>query len=224
MTDDQSERGVLVEAAVETVDAALAAEDAGVDRLELCADLVNGGTTPGLQLIEAVRGATRLPIQVMVRPRAGNFVYSTDEIDAMARDIELIQTCEPAGIVTGAITGDAALDLTGLKRLMSAARTTPVTFHRAFDRLANLATALDSLIELGVSRILTSGGAPSASEGVEQLSALIERAHGRIVILVGGGVRAHNVRDIIERTGAREVHARFVDYAQMKALVVAARD
>jgi len=224
MTDDQSKGGVVVEVAVETVDAGLAAEDAGVDRLELCADLVNGGTTPGLQLIDAVRRATRLPIHIMVRPRAGNFVYSTDEIDAMARDIELIQTCEPAGIVTGAITADAALDLTGLKRLMIAAQTTPVTFHRAFDRLANLLTSLDSLIELGASRILTSGGAPSASEGVEQLAALIERAHGRIVILVGGGVRAHNVRDIIERTDAREVHARFVDYAQMKALVVAARD
>ncbi len=224
MTVTQPTGRVVVEAAVETVDAALAAEDAGVDRLELCADLANGGTTPDLQLIEAVRAATGLPVMVMVRPRPGNFVYSAAEIDGMTRDIEAIGKLEPAGLVTGAITADGELDLPAIKRLIGAAQGTSVTFHRAFDRLANPLGALESLIELGVDRILTSGGAKSASEAVDQLADLIERARGRIVILVGGGVRAHNVREIIERTGAREVHARFVDDTQMKGLVVAARD
>jgi copper homeostasis protein len=224
MTDTRPNGRVVVEAAVETVDAAQAAEDAGVDRLELCADLANGGITPDLQLIEAVRAATGLPVMVMVRPRPGNFVYSAAEIDGMTRDIEAIGKLEPAGLVTGAITADGELDLPAIKRLIGAAQGTSVTFHRAFDHLANPLAALESLIELGVDRILTSGGAKSASEAVDQLADLIERARGRIVILVGGGVRAHNVREIIERTGAREVHARFVDDTQMKGLVVAARD
>lgn len=224
MTDTRSAGRVLVEAAVETLEAAAAAADAGVDRLELCADLTNGGTTPSLELIDAVRAAIPLPVQVMVRPRAGNFVYSANEIASMTRDIERIKARQPAGVVIGTITADGQLDLRGLRLLVNAADGTPLTFHRAFDRIANQLAALDTLIESGVSRVLTSGGAPSAMEGVEQLCALIEHARSRIAILVGGGIRAHNVREIVERTGAREVHARFIDYAQMKALVVAARD
>lgn len=224
MTAGIGEDHVIVEAAVETVEAALAAERAGADRLELCADLANGGTTPSLQLIGAVIAATALPVQVMVRPRAGNFVYTDTEIAQMIKDIELICARNPAGIVTGAITADRQVDAPNVMRLLSAASATPVTFHRAFDRLANPADALEPLIDLGVGRILTSGGASSAIEGIDQLAALVERASGRILILAGGGVRAHNVREIITRTRVREVHARFVDFAQMKALVAAARD
>jgi copper homeostasis protein len=215
---------VIVEAAVETVDAALGAERAGADRLELCADLANGGTTPSLELIDTVIAATALPVQVMVRPRIGDFVYAAAEIAQMIEQIELICARNPAGIVTGAIGADRNLDVPNVKRLVSAASTTPVTFHRAFDRLTSPADALEPLVDLGIGRILTSGGASSASEGLDQLAALVERARGRIVILAGGGVRAHNVREIVARTGVHEVHARFVDYAQMKALVAAARD
>ena len=225
MTAVATKNRILVEAAVESVEAAIAAEQAGVDRLELCADLANGGTTPSFELIDAVRAATRLPLQVMVRPRPGNFVYSEREIARMTRDIGLIRGRNPSGIVTGVIGSDGKLDERNLKRLLTAARTTPVTFHRAFDRLADPIGALEPLIELGVERILTSGGPRTASEGIEQLAAMVERARGRkTVILAGGGVRAHNVREIIARTGVREVHARFVDSAQMKALVAAARD
>ena len=224
MTADTAKDHVVVEAAVETVDAAVAAERAGADRLELCADLANGGTTPSLQLLDAVIVATALPVQVMVRPRAGNFVYSDAEIELMISSIELISARKPFGIVTGVISVDGQLDLPSTERLLKAARTMPVTFHRAFDRIANQLDALDELIDLGVERVLTSGGAATASEGAEQIAALVERAGGRIIILAGGGVRAHNVRDIIARTGVREVHARFVDYAQMKSLVAGARD
>jgi copper homeostasis protein len=142
----------------------------------------------------------------------------------MIRDIELIRNRERCGIVKGVIGADGELDLRNLERLMAAANGAPVTFHRAFDRLADPVDALEPLIEMGVARILTSGGATSANEGVEVLATLVRRAGGRIAILPGGGVRAHNVREIIVRTGAGEVHARFVDYAQMKSLVVAARD
>ena len=224
MTADARTNKIIVEAAVESIDAALASERAGVDRLELCADLENGGTTPGVELLDAVLAATTLPVQVMVRPRPGNFVYSADEIARMIQDIHLIRARKGCGIVTGVIGADRRLDLGSVESLMAAASGTPVTFHRAFDRLANPADALEPLIELGVTRILTSGGAATASEGVEVLATLLDRARGRIAILPGGGVRAHNVREIIARTGAREVHARFVDYAQMKALVAAARD
>ena len=224
MTATTASNRIIVEAAVETVDGARAAEQAGVDRLELCADLANGGTTPTLELIDAVCAATSLPVQVMVRPRAGNFVYSDAELELMTRSIELIGTRSPSGIVTGVITPDGRLDVSSIKRLLAGARTAPVTFHRAFDRLGNQLEALDELIELGVERVLTSGGAAKADDGAEQIARLVERAVGRIIILAGGGVRAHNVRSIIARTGVREVHARLVDYAQMKALVAVARD
>ncbi|MFL5482235.1 MAG: copper homeostasis protein CutC [Gemmatimonadaceae bacterium] len=224
MTADAAKDHIIVEAAVETIDGALAAERAGADRLELCADLANGGTTPSLELIDAVRRATALPVQVMVRPRPGSFVYTDSDIARMTRDIELIGARKLSGIVTGAINADRQLDVPSVKRLIAAANTIPITFHRAFDRLASPVDVLDELVELGVSRLLTSGGALSASEGVDGLAALVERARRRIVILAGGGVRAHNVREIIARTGVREVHARFVDYAQMKDLVAAARD
>ena len=224
MAATPAKKHIIVEAAVETVDAALAAEQAGADRLELCADLANGGTTPGVQFMDAVSAATRLPIQVMVRPRSGNFVYTEAEIALMTKDIELISAGNPSGIVTGVISSDGKLDTPAMKRLLIAARTVPVTFHRAFDRLANPIEALDPLIELGVTRVLTSGGPRTASEGVDSLAAMVDHSRGRIIVLAGGGVRAHNVREIIERTGVREVHARFVDSAQMKALVAAARD
>jgi copper homeostasis protein len=177
-----------------------------------------------VELIDAVTAATRLPVQVMVRPRAGNFVYSDSEVGLMTRSIELIGTRSPSGIVTGVITPDGRLDVSSIKRLLAAARTAPVTFHRAFDRLGNQVEALDQLIDLGVERVLTSGAAAKAEDGAEQIAALVKGAAGRIVILAGGGVRAHNVRGIISRTGVREVHARLIDYAQMKALVAAARD
>jgi copper homeostasis protein len=224
VTADAARDHIIVEAAVETVDAAVACERAGADRLELCVDLANGGMTPSLDLIDAVRKATALSVQVMVRPRTGNFVYADSEIARMTRDIELIIACKPSGIVTGVISADRQVDAPSVKRLIAAANTLPITFHRAFDRLANPVDALDELVELGVTRVLTSGGASSASEGVDGLAALVERARGRIEILAGGGVRAHNVSEIIARTGVREVHARFVDYTQMKDLVAAARD
>jgi copper homeostasis protein len=210
---------ILVEAAVETLEEALAAERAGADRIELCANLSDGGTTPSAGLIAAVVGQTKLPVVVMIRPRGGDFVYSDDEIDAMTRDIELAGEGGIAGIVTGVLTADGHIDIERTRALVDAAAGLPVTFHRAFDSTGDLPDALEELIQIGVSRVLTSGSAATALEGAATIAALVDQAHAWISIIAGGGIREHNVRDVVARTGAREVHSRLVDEASMRALV-----
>ena len=209
----------LVEAAVETLDSALAAERAGADRIELCDNLSDGGTTPSEGLIAAVAERTQIPVVVLIRPRAGGFVFSDDEIDAMSRDIERARTMGIAGIVTGALTPDGRVDVERTRTLVNATAGLPVTFHRAFDSTANLPNALEQLIDLGVSRVLTSGGAATALEGAPVIAALVDQARERIAIMAGGGIREHKVRDVIARTGVREVHARLVDEVRMRNLI-----
>jgi len=209
----------LVEAAVETLDSALAAERAGADRIELCDNLSDGGTTPGAGLIVAVAEGTQLPVFVLIRPRAGGFVYSDDEFDVMIRDIELAGRMGVAGIVTGALTPDGRVDAERMRNLVKAAAGLPVTFHRAIDFAMNLPAALEEAIEAGASRVLTSGGAATAWEGMDLIAALVDQARKRITIIAGGGIREHNVRDVIARTGVREVHARLVDEVQMRGLI-----
>ena len=209
----------LVEAAVETLDSALAAERAGADRIELCDNLSDGGTTPGAGLIATVAERTQLPVFVLIRPRAGGFVYSDDEFDVMIRDVELAGRLGIAGIVTGALTPDGRVDAERTHTLVKAAAGLPVTFHRAIDSAVDLPTALEEAIEAGASRVLTSGGAATALEGVDLIAALVDQARKRITIIAGGGIREHNVRDVIARTGVREVHARLVDEIQMRGLI-----
>lgn len=209
----------LVEAAVETLDSALAAERAGADRIELCDNLSDGGTTPGAGLIRSVARHTRLPVFVLIRPRAGDFVYSDNEFDRMIHDIELTKRKGIAGIVTGVLTSDGRVDLERTRTLIKAAAELPVTFHRAIDSAVDLPAALEAAIEGGARRVLTSGGAATAADGVDLISALAQQARERITIVAGGGIREHNVRDVISRTGVREVHARLVDESQMRGLV-----
>ena len=146
----------------------------------------------------------------MIRPRGGSFVYSEAEISAMTRDIERAQTTDIGGIVTGVLKPDGGVDVDRTRTLVDSAAGLPVTFHRAFDRTRSLPDALEQLIEIGVSRVLTSGGAPTALEGVLVLSALVAQARDRITIIAGGGVREHNVCELIARTGVGEVHSRDV--------------
>jgi copper homeostasis protein len=215
---------VLVEAAVETIDAAVAAERAGADRIELCERLDLGGTTPARSLVEAVLRHVKIPVHVMVRPRGGGFDYTEDEISLMTKDISLIISLQPSGIVTGVVREDGETHMLHLMRLMRAAQGFPMTFHRAFDSLVRPFEALEELIEAGVKRILTSGSGLSAVAGAPTIRTLVTRARNRIGIIAAGGVRAHNVREVIDCTGVREVHARFVDEDQMRELVAAARD
>ena len=213
----------LIEAAVETLESSLAAERAGVDRIELCDNLSEGGTTPDGGLVAAIVERMRLPVFVLIRPRAGDFVYSESQFDVMIRDIELTRTMGIAGIVTGALDAYGRVDVKRTRSLVKAAGGLPVTFHRAIDSAANLAVALDDAIDAGVSRVLTSGGAPTAREGVEVIAALVLQARKRVSIVAGGGIREHNVREVIARTGVHEVHGRLIDEAQMRELVNAVR-
>ena len=209
----------LVEAAVESLDSALAAERAGADRIELCNNLSVGGTTPDEGLLAEVAERTRLPVFVLIRPRAGGFVYSDDEFDQMVRDTELSGRLGIAGIVTGALTSDGRVDVERTRTLVKAAAGLSVTFHRALDSAVDLSAAIEEAIEAGASRVLTSGGVATAVEGVDFIAALVHQARERIIVIAGGGIRDHNVRDVIARTGVQEVHARLIDEGQMRGLV-----
>jgi copper homeostasis protein len=141
----------------------------------------------------------------------------------MAKEISAIRWLNPAGIVTGVLDSKNLIVTTALERLMELALELPFTFHRAFDQVSDKSSALDQLIEVGVARLLTSGGASTAADGAETIAALVRQAGDRIMIIAGGGVRAHNVRELIERTGVRKVHARFEGEEQMLSLVNAVR-
>jgi copper homeostasis protein len=223
VTSSTTGKRILVEAAVENAAAAIAAERAGVDRIELCQRLDIGGTTPSLEVIAEVLRQVRIPVHVMVRPRGGDFTYTNDEISLMMKDISLIRSLGPAAIVTGVVGYDGEMHTVNVTRLVNAAHGLPVTFHRAFDSFANPPTALEALIAVGARAVLTSGNGSSASAGMAAIAALERQARNRIRIIAAGGVRAHNVREIVERTRVREIHARFVSEEQMRALVAAVR-
>lgn len=204
----------LLEICLEDVAGASIAERCSADRIELCTDLAHGGTTAALDTVAAVLGSiTAIGVQLLIRPRPGDFVFTGAEVTAMLRDIEAIGALSrPAGVrvgfVIGALTDDGRVDVPVLTRLLRACGPVPVTFHRAFDAVADQGRALETLIELGVDRVLTSGGQLAAQAGTGALAALVERAGGRISVLAAGGIRAHNVAEIVRRTGVSEVHLR----------------
>jgi copper homeostasis protein len=199
---------VLVEACVDSVASALAAERGGAGRLELCDNLFDGGTTPSAGMISAVKAATRIPVFVIVRPRGGGFVYTADELHVMRLDIEAARMLGADGVVIGALTRDGRVETAQIEPLLAAAGTLPVTFHRAFDLVPNQEQALEALMQLGIARVLTSGGSATALEGVERIAALTRRAAGQIAVMAGGGVREETVQEIVHRAGVREVHVR----------------
>ena len=215
---------VLVEGCVEGLADAQAAARGGADRLELCADLVIGGTTPTAEVIRAVKGRVFIPVFVMARPRGGSFVYAAAEIEATNRDIETAIAAGADGVVVGALTPEHEIDVTALRGFVTRAGGVPVTFHRAFDQVADDARALETLVDAGVQRVLTAGGQGTALEGAAVLKSLVEQAGDRIVVMAGGKVRGHNAREIIARTGVRELHARCeTNAAQIAEIVDVAR-
>ena len=197
-----------VEVAVETLQSALAAERGGARRIELCANLDGGGTTPDAALVAAVTGRVGVPVAVIIRPRPGGFVYSHGEIRAMQRDIAAARALAVAGIVVGALSSDGRVHVELTRALVESAGGLPVTFHRAFDVTPSLPEALEDVIATGAKRLLTSGGAATALEGAEVIGMLVEQSRDRITIMAGGGIREHNVREVIARTRVREVHTR----------------
>jgi copper homeostasis protein len=199
---------ILVEACVDSVASALAAERGGAKRLELCDNLFDGGTTPSAGMMLAVKAAVRIPVFVIVRPRGGGFVYSRDEAGVMRLDIEAARMLGVDGIVIGALSREGRIDRDVVQPLIDAAAPLPVTFHRAFDLARDLDQALEELIQLRVTRVLTSGGAPRALDGVERIAALVRRAAGQIEVMAGGGLREETVQEVVHRSGVREVHVR----------------
>ena len=199
---------VLYEVCVEDVDGACAAERGGAQRVELCAGLAFGGTTPSVGAMTTARRALGIPIVALVRPRSGDFVVSGADFDVMRADIGAAREAELDGVALGILTRGGELDVERMRALIELARPLDVVLHRAFDRTPSLERALETAIELGVDRILTSGGARDAEAGIEPLRGLVERAGDRIGILAGGGVRAHNAARIARATGVREIHGR----------------
>jgi copper homeostasis protein len=199
---------VLVEACVDAIDSALEAEAGGAGRIELCGELLQGGVTPSAGLIGAVWERVNIPMFVLIRPRPGDFVYTADELDVMLRDIDNARAMDVDGVVFGALTMNGELDIGTLAQLIEAAGSMEITFHRAFDYVRDQTVALEALIELGVDRVLTSGGAPTALEGAAQLASLVNQAKGQIEILAGGSINSSNVHEIVRISGVREVHVR----------------
>jgi copper homeostasis protein len=205
---------ILVEICIEDIEGAFAAESCGADRIELCAGLTEGGITPSIGTVGTVlAGVRHIGVQVLIRPRGGDFVYSRFELDAMCADIRAIRDLgSPEGVtvgfVLGALTPESTVDRGAVKHLMAACEGAPVTFHRAFDATTDTVATLEELVDLGVGRVLTSGGRATAHEGMPMLASLAQRAAGRIEILAGGGVRLENVAELVARTGVREVHLR----------------
>jgi copper homeostasis protein len=199
---------VLVEACVDSVASALAAERGGARRLELCAGLHDGGITPSAGMISAVKIAVRIPVYVLIRPRGGGFVFTDEEVGVMRLDVEAARMLGADGVVIGALTRDARVDVERVKLLVAGAAELPVTFHRAFDQSRDLDQAAEALVQNGVSRVLTSGGHANAVAGIEQIRALVDRWSHDIEIMAGGGIREENVREIVDRTGVHEVHVR----------------
>ena len=199
-------RSIVFELCAENIQACHAALEGGADRIELCSALNEGGITPSHGLICEAMVATRLPVHVMLRPRGGDFVYTDDEFAVMVRDLEHIRQLEVSGVVLGLLHPDGTVDVERTTRLVKAAAPLEVTFHRAFDEVADLAGALEDVIRTGCHRVLTSGGAVDALSGATTLSSLLSQAAGRIEIAVGGGLRLHNAAELARTTGARHFH------------------
>jgi len=198
---------VLVEICVDSIESALAAERGGAHRVELCSNLLEGGTTPSAGLIETVRRRVRIGLHVIIRPRGGDFCYTEDEFESMKRDVLAAKQLGADGVVFGILKEDGQIDISRTRSLVELARPLSSTFHRAFDMTADLHQALEDVIKASVNRILTSGGEQNAEDGVATIVRLVAVAKDRIAVMVGGGIRETNVRHILQRTGAREIHA-----------------
>lgn len=201
------EKRILVEISVESAERAAAAERGGADRLELCSQLAAGGLTPDRALMESVRARVTIPVLAMIRPRAGDFVYTDAEIASMRECIALAREMSMEGVVLGLLTPQRRVDIARTRQLVAAAHGMEVTFHRAIDESADLLEGVDAVVDAGASRILTSGGKSSASQGCPVIAAMREQARGRIGILPGVGITAGNAAEIVRQTGVTEVHA-----------------
>ena len=189
-----------------SVASCIAAQEGGADRVELCAGIPEGGTTPSYGMILGARKAVSIGLNVIIRPRGGDFLYSEEEINEMIHDIAVAKSLGADGLVFGCLRPDGSVDMEVMERLMEVAGDTPVTFHRAFDHCRDPFKALEDIVKLGCARILTSGCRPTAAEGVALLAQLVEKAGDRIIIMPGCGINENNIAETARLSGAREFH------------------
>jgi copper homeostasis protein len=197
---------VLLEVCCGSLDDAIEAEHGGADRVELCSCLFFGGLTPSIGSIIEAKKRLRIPVIVMIRPRGGGFCYTEPEFAAMQRDAESALSHGADGIVFGILNSDGTLALERNRRLREIAARKQAVFHRAIDVTPDPFVALEQLIDLGITRVLTSGQQPSVPEGLDLIQQLIESAGDRITVMPGGGIRPHVVPDVIKRTRCKEIH------------------
>ncbi len=198
---------ITFEACVDSVESSLNAQQGGADRIELCADLIEGGITPSYAMLKLVMEKLTIPVNVLVRPRGGDFLYTDYEFEVIKKDIEFCKQIGANGVVIGILTEDGTVDKIRTQELIEAARPMSVTFHRAFDMTRDPIEALNTLIELGVDRLLTSGQEANVYKGIPTLKRIVEHADNRIVIMPGGGVTETNIKEVVEKTGVNEIHA-----------------
>lgn len=197
----------VIEIAVDSTESALAAEQGGAQRIELCSALREGGLTPSLGLVRTVRSACSIAVFTMIRPRGSDFLYSADEFRTMQEDIRIMGKEGVDGVVFGLLTQDGNIDKERTRALVELAHPMQVTFHRALDMTSDPEQALEDVIACGVQRVLTSGCAASAWAGRKRLQAMVQQAAGRVTIIVGGGVRPATISRLIASTGATEFHS-----------------
>lgn len=210
-SSSRARQPIRIEICVDSVASAIAAERGGADRIELCSNLREEGTTPSAGSMEVVRSRTSLGVQVMVRPRSGDFCYDPEEFEIMRHDVLAAKQFGATGVVVGLLKEDASIDVARTRELVELARPLRVTFHRAFDLSRELAHdvegALEAVTQTGADRVLTSGGKSTAMEARPILASLVRAAAGKITILACGGVDAGNAATIIRDTGVTEIHA-----------------
>jgi len=197
---------MILEACVNSAVSAIEAQVGGADRVELCENLHDGGTTPSAGSILFARKHLHISLYVMIRPRGGDFLYSDDEFEIMKTDIGIASEMGADGVVFGILLPDGTIDRERMKTLVDLARPMGVTCHRAFDMTADPFRAMEDLISLGIDRILTSGQQPSAPQGELLIRELVLRSAGRIIIMPGSGVKEHNILRLAETTGVSELH------------------
>jgi copper homeostasis protein len=198
---------VILEICADSVESAVAAEQGGAHRIELCSSLLEGGVTPSSGLIATVRDRISIGLYVMVRPRGGDFCYGADEFEAMERDVLTAKQLGADGVVFGILQEDGRVDISKTRQLVDLARPLKVTFHRAFDMSSDFGKSLEDVIAAGVDRVLTSGGEQMVESGVETVANLVRKARDRVVIMACGGITRTNVRSIIGKCGVQEIHA-----------------
>ncbi|NOT74264.1 MAG: copper homeostasis protein CutC [Cyclobacteriaceae bacterium] len=197
---------MIIEVVVYNIESAFKAQEGGADRIELCDNPGEGGTTPSLGTVEVVRANTTMDLYVMLRPRGGDFHYSSYEFHTMKRDLIQCQKISVDGFVFGILNSDGTIDKKRCKELIDKAKPLKATCHRAFDMTRDPFEALEDCIEAGFSRILTSGQHPKAHQGIDLIRQLVEKAGNRISIMAGSGVNEETVKDIVTKTAVKEIH------------------